>query len=194
LIGQVGHADSKMTMDVYAQLQQRVKREHGRAFDRLVRQAREQLYGTASGLPEAMPEPNLGHESGHEDRLRANRAARENRAAGDESADLQDDPGVARPGLEPGTPRFSVVRSPTPNVRNWLQTRDSGEVMRQPQNVANSGCFFPIRGVTDASTPKLSTRSQPLPTHHAGGRPGFNRRERFTFDRPRQPSAGRGRR
>jgi len=33
----------KMTMDVYAQLQQRVKREHGRAFDELVRQAPVQL-------------------------------------------------------------------------------------------------------------------------------------------------------
>jgi hypothetical protein len=32
-MGQVGHVDSKMTMDVYAQLPQRVKREHGRAFD-----------------------------------------------------------------------------------------------------------------------------------------------------------------
>ena len=40
-MSQVGHADSKMTMDVYAQLQQRVEREHGRAFDALVRQARE---------------------------------------------------------------------------------------------------------------------------------------------------------
>jgi integrase len=47
VMGQVGHADSKMTMDVYAHLQQRVKREHGTAFDRLVDQAREQLYGTA---------------------------------------------------------------------------------------------------------------------------------------------------
>ena len=65
-MGQVGHADSKMTLDVYAQLQQRVKREHGRAFDTLVRQAREQLYGTTSGLPEPAPEANLGHESGHE--------------------------------------------------------------------------------------------------------------------------------
>src|SRR3954467_7304588 len=46
VMGQVGHADSKMTLDVYAQLQQRVKREHGMAFDRLVDQAREQLYGT----------------------------------------------------------------------------------------------------------------------------------------------------
>ena len=46
VMGQVGHEDSKMTMDVYAQLQQRVKREHGRAFDQLVRKARKQLQGT----------------------------------------------------------------------------------------------------------------------------------------------------
>src|SRR3954451_2909141 len=51
VMGQVGHADSKMTMDVYAQLQQRVKREHGMAFDRLVAQAREQLYGTEPPAP-----------------------------------------------------------------------------------------------------------------------------------------------
>lgn len=44
---QVGHADSKMTMDVYAQLQQRVQRQHGQAFDALVRRARERLYGTS---------------------------------------------------------------------------------------------------------------------------------------------------
>ncbi len=43
VMSQVGHADSKMTLDVYAQLQQRVKRSHGTAFDRLVRQAREEL-------------------------------------------------------------------------------------------------------------------------------------------------------
>lgn len=42
---QVGHADSKMTMDVYAQLQQRADRSHGEAFDALVRRARERLYG-----------------------------------------------------------------------------------------------------------------------------------------------------
>jgi hypothetical protein len=41
VMGQVGHADSKMIMDVYAQLEQRVKRDHGASFDRLVRQARE---------------------------------------------------------------------------------------------------------------------------------------------------------
>ena len=45
---QVGHADSKMTMDVYAQLQQRAERQHGEAFDALVRRARVRLYGTTA--------------------------------------------------------------------------------------------------------------------------------------------------
>jgi integrase len=43
VMSQVGHADSKMTLDVYAQLEQRVQRDHGRSFDRLVAQARAQL-------------------------------------------------------------------------------------------------------------------------------------------------------
>lgn len=42
VMGQVGHADSKMTLDVYAQLEQRTKRDHGTKFDQLVRSAREQ--------------------------------------------------------------------------------------------------------------------------------------------------------
>ncbi len=41
VMGQVGHADSRMTMDVYARIEQRAKRVHGESFDRLVRQARE---------------------------------------------------------------------------------------------------------------------------------------------------------
>ena len=40
-MSQVRHADSKMTTDVYAQLEQRAKRSHGASFDRLMRQARE---------------------------------------------------------------------------------------------------------------------------------------------------------
>ena len=48
---QVGHADSKMTMDVYAQLQQRAERQHGEAFDALVRRARVRLYGTTARPP-----------------------------------------------------------------------------------------------------------------------------------------------
>jgi integrase len=40
VMSQVGHADSKMTMDVYAQLEQRVDRSHGINFDNLLRKAR----------------------------------------------------------------------------------------------------------------------------------------------------------
>ncbi len=43
VMSQVGHANSKMTLDVYAQLEQRVHRDHGRNFDRLVSGARGQL-------------------------------------------------------------------------------------------------------------------------------------------------------
>jgi integrase len=42
VMSQVGHADSKMTMDVYAQLEQRVDRSHGTNFDTLIRKARHQ--------------------------------------------------------------------------------------------------------------------------------------------------------
>jgi hypothetical protein len=38
-MSQVGHADSKMTLDVYAQLQQRADRSHGTSFDALPRKA-----------------------------------------------------------------------------------------------------------------------------------------------------------
>jgi len=51
-MSQVGHADSKMTMDVYAQLEQRADRSHGTDFDRLLRRAKGQLEvadGTRSG-------------------------------------------------------------------------------------------------------------------------------------------------
>lgn len=54
---QVGHADSKMTMDVYAQLQQRAERQHGEAFDGLVRRARERLYGTVEDAGEVEGDP-----------------------------------------------------------------------------------------------------------------------------------------
>ncbi len=55
VMDQVGHADSKMTMDVYNQLQQRAKREHGASFDRLIREARAQLYGNDEQQPPAQP-------------------------------------------------------------------------------------------------------------------------------------------
>ena len=49
---QVGHANSKMTLDVYAQLEQRIKRDHGVSLDRLISAAR-----THPGEPAALAEP-----------------------------------------------------------------------------------------------------------------------------------------
>jgi len=48
-----------MTMDVYAQLQQRVERRHGEAFDGLVRRARERLYGSAVVDGDELPAADL---------------------------------------------------------------------------------------------------------------------------------------
>ena len=48
-MSQVGHADSKMTLDVYAQLEQRINREHGVRFDALIRAAEEQMHGEGMG-------------------------------------------------------------------------------------------------------------------------------------------------
>jgi hypothetical protein len=66
VMAQVGHADSKMTLDVYNQLQQRVKREHGASFDRLIRDARAQLYGDKQEPPAPQPpaEGGLGRRLG----------------------------------------------------------------------------------------------------------------------------------
>jgi len=46
VMDQVGHADSKMTLDVYAKMQQRAKRDNGAKFDMLIRSAREQADAT----------------------------------------------------------------------------------------------------------------------------------------------------
>ena len=42
---QVGHAESRMTLDVYSQLLDRQKQGHGVAFDALLADARSTLYG-----------------------------------------------------------------------------------------------------------------------------------------------------
>lgn len=58
VMSQVSHADSKMTLDVYAQLEKRVERAHGTAFDELLRNAKRKLDETAAiGT-------RLGHETG----------------------------------------------------------------------------------------------------------------------------------
>ncbi len=52
---QVGHANSKMTLEVYAQLQQRARRENGAKFDALMRNARKQ-----ATPPKTTPEQSIG--------------------------------------------------------------------------------------------------------------------------------------
>jgi len=104
-MSQVGHADSKMTLDVYAQLEQRIERSHGTEFDRLVRDAREQLHGSPTGVPDEGVLAPKWHQPPEVARERSAPPAPER----EEPHDLQDSSEVARPGLEPGTPRFSVV-------------------------------------------------------------------------------------
>jgi hypothetical protein len=62
---QVGHAESRMTLDVYAQLLDRRKRDHDVAFDALLADARSTLYGPQHegfgprfGPPFGPPSPN----------------------------------------------------------------------------------------------------------------------------------------
>jgi integrase len=112
VMSQVGHADSKMTLDVYAQLEQRADRRHGASFDGLVRKARDRF----AALPEQQAAPvgtswpQDGHDGEKPTKTVAKRPRRELSKSA-RTASLQRVRGMARPGLEPGTPRFSVVCS-----------------------------------------------------------------------------------
>jgi hypothetical protein len=58
---QFGHAESRMTLDVYAQLLDRRKRDHGVAFDALLADLRTALYGPQNegfGPPFGPPIPD----------------------------------------------------------------------------------------------------------------------------------------
>jgi len=107
VMSQVGHADSKMTMDVYAQLEQRAARSHGTAFDELLNTARKQLQGFAQPSTNLKDWATIGPQSA----ISASAATKTDRPEPEEPQDLQGSSRVARPGLEPGTPRFSVVCS-----------------------------------------------------------------------------------
>jgi len=50
VMDQVGHADAETTMRIYSQLLKRAKREHGKAFDALVADARQTVLGTREGV------------------------------------------------------------------------------------------------------------------------------------------------
>ena len=106
VMSQVGHADSKMTMDVYAQLEQRVKRDHGASFDRLVRQHRG-LEREEQALPAA---PELAP-AWHRPSNRPRRRVKTGRPVTARKRPEQAKERMARPRFELGTPRFSVVCS-----------------------------------------------------------------------------------
>jgi integrase len=54
---QVGHASAKMTLDVYNQLLDRSKRDHGTAFDALLASACDTLYRPHTQIPETDSAP-----------------------------------------------------------------------------------------------------------------------------------------
>jgi integrase len=99
VMSQVGHANSAMTMDVYAQLQQRVNRQHGSAFDALLREARSPR-GDVDWATIGPRELKTPSELNRQSETKAKKKPAD--------AGLS---GVARPRLELGTPRFSVVCS-----------------------------------------------------------------------------------
>ena len=105
VMDQVGHADSKMTMDVYAQLQQRAKGDHGAHFDELVRQARVQLRTPHEIASKGLIGTAIGTGSQKSPISASDRAL----ASDQKRAPEQAKSAMARPGFEPGTPRFSGV-------------------------------------------------------------------------------------
>jgi len=107
VMNQVGHADSKMTLDVYAQLEQRADRSHGTSFDALIRRASQRPETALEQLELPVDWATFGPRGRKAPISRPidqkQKRRRKRRFAGHSP--------VARPGLEPGTPRFSVVCS-----------------------------------------------------------------------------------
>jgi hypothetical protein len=111
VMSQVGHADSKMTLDVYAQLEQRADRSHGTSFDALIQRAED-----------ARRDAEIGNERFTAPRRARNRlenASRKRIRRGRKSREFKE---MARPGLEPGTPRFSGDDRVGCSMRNALQS------------------------------------------------------------------------
>jgi integrase len=110
VMSQVGHADSKMTMDVYAQLEQRAKRSHGTNFDRLIREARNQINERPAATPPAAQKAPKRHRTQKSEDSAPTRDAPGTSKSAPEQAIHE----MARPRLELGTPRFSDRGETTP--------------------------------------------------------------------------------
>jgi hypothetical protein len=112
VMSQVGHADSKMTLDFYAQLEQRAKRDHGTSFDRVIRQARD-LHGRAPDTSDATQLALKRPEPGNQ----RDRPSAEPDSSFTKNRAEQEKNEVARLGIEPRTPRLSVGEE-----NPWLST------------------------------------------------------------------------
>jgi hypothetical protein len=69
---------------------------------------------------------------------------------------------MARPGLEPGTPRFSVVRAKTSNARETAGNKQLRRWRAVARNTANSWRFASIRETGQVSSPDRRFRSREL--------------------------------
>jgi integrase len=107
VMDQVGHADSKMTMDVYAQLQQRAKRDGGEKFDRLIREARKELNKDSESFSAQPTGTSTGTECQKTPPSDPNPPVRKPKKSTSEQVKSP----TPEPPLEPETTRFSVVCS-----------------------------------------------------------------------------------
>ncbi len=122
VMSQVGHADSKMTLDVYAQLEQRVDRSHGTSFDALIRGARKEsdhLSGELSARSDELPDGQLcadrnrfGTTNGTKTALNGSRKRSKRLREKPKTRMNAGDSAVELAGLEPATSWVRSRRSP----------------------------------------------------------------------------------
>jgi hypothetical protein len=136
-----------MTLDVYAQLEQRVDRQHGTSFDLLIRRAREELRGVAQSLDGGSPTPeeapswsSVGH--GPED---ATAAAGVEGAGSGREPHQEADSEMARARIELATPRFSVVTGVAGRLRLVRFPLQSRHFARWPGIEDDDWLFDPSR-------------------------------------------------
>ncbi len=124
VMDQVGHADSRMTLEVYAQLQQRARRENGVKFDALVRNAREQ-----ATRPKTSPQQSIGSTIGSVAPNTHPRASlKRHRRINQKARISRESVRLRNTDFELGTPRFSVTLKRSPDrgehpANRWFSAR-----------------------------------------------------------------------
>ena len=109
VMDQVGHADSKVTLDIYAQMQRRANRDHGAKFDRLVRDARTLLHRRA----ETHSEPPMWTAMGTAQPIVGSRTPSRARGGRVKTRRFAGDSPMEPTGIEPVTSCLQSRRSPS---------------------------------------------------------------------------------